>query len=75
MIRNLGKSPLDLGMRHLTVILLLCCWIGMLTNTVDCWVSLLIKLTLYVKVGCSVLTDGHSVVLGHRGGLSLVDSI
>ena len=68
MIRNMGKSLLDPRMRHLIVILILCCWIGMLTNTVDCWVSLLIKLTLYVKVGCSVLTDGHSIVLGTEVG-------
>ena len=68
MIRNMGKSPLDPRMRHLTVILLLCCWIGMLTDTVDCWVSLLNKLTLYVKVGCSVLSDGCSVVLGTEVG-------
>ena len=40
----------------------------MLTNTIDYWVSLLIKLTLYVKVGCSTLTDEHSVVLGTEVG-------
>ena len=68
MIRNMGKSPLDPGMRHLTVILLLCCWIGMLTDTIDCWVSLLIKLTLYMKVGCSALTDRHSIMLGTMAG-------
>ena len=64
MIRIMGKSPLDPGMRHLTVILLLCCWLGLLTSKVDCWVNLLVKLTLSVTVGYSVLTDEHSVVPG-----------
>ena len=68
MIRNMGKSPLDPRMRHQTMILLLCCWIGMLTNSVDSWLNLLIKLTLYVKAGCSVLIDGHSIVLGTEVG-------
>ena len=64
MIRDMGKSLLDPRMRHLIVILLLCCWIGMLTDTIDCWVSLLIKLTLSVTVGYSVPTIGHSAVPG-----------
>ena len=72
MIRNMDRSLLDLGMRHLTVILLLCCWLGLLTSQVDCWVNLLVKLTLSVTVAYSVLTGGQSAVWGTKVGCLLL---
>ena len=36
MLRNKNRSPLDSRMSHLTVILPLGCWLGLLTSKIDC---------------------------------------
>ena len=38
-LRNMNRSPLDPRLRHLTVILLLRYWLGLLTSKVNCWVT------------------------------------